>query len=258
VKVARVCWEAAERLRERYGIRDASPFSFVSTLSPFLNVYGEPPEFLKPEEREPFEPLAFFGSLARDEGAAPMPAVNGKLRVYVSFGTVIWRHYAGAALQALQAISQALSETEDVSVLVSLGKHDLPRDTAESLRRPNVRVETYVDQWEILRQTDVFVTHHGLNSTHEAILHRVPMISLPFFWDQPPLARRCREYGLAVPLIDALGEPVRPERVVESVLEVASRRDAMLASLDTAYGWERRVMAARPAVLERIKGLEAA
>ena len=48
----------------------------------------------------------------------------------------------------------------------------------------------------------VFVTHHGLNSTHEAIYHRTPMLSYPFFGDQPYLANRCRDLGLSVPLVD--------------------------------------------------------
>ena len=42
------------------------------------------------------------------------------------------------------------------------------------------------------READLFVTHHGLNSTHEAIFNRVPMLSYPFFWDQPGLAAECR------------------------------------------------------------------
>jgi hypothetical protein len=39
-----------------------------------------------------------------------------------------------------------------------------------------VSIERDVDQWQILQEADLFVTHHGLNSTHRAIdrvLHRV-------------------------------------------------------------------------------------
>ena len=52
-----------EVLRERHGVDDASPFSYVSGLSPFLNVYCEPPQYLTETERQVFEPVAFFGSL---------------------------------------------------------------------------------------------------------------------------------------------------------------------------------------------------
>ena len=57
------CQRAVEVLRERHGVEDASPFSYVSGLSPFLNVYCEPPQYLTEAERQVFEPVAFFGSL---------------------------------------------------------------------------------------------------------------------------------------------------------------------------------------------------
>ena len=44
----------------------------------------------------------------------------------------------------------------------------------------------------VLAAADVFVTHHGLNSTHESIAERVPMLSYPFQWDQPGMAERCQ------------------------------------------------------------------
>ena len=56
-----------------------------------------------------------------------------------------------------------------------------------------------MDQWAVLGETDLFVTHHGLNSTHEAIFNRVPMLSYPFFWDQPGLAAKCQAFGIARP-----------------------------------------------------------
>ena len=259
------CWKAAERLREQYGIGDASPFSYISSLSPFLNVYCEPPAFLTAAERQTFEPIAFFGSLARDE-TVPARASNpsdqigsdstGKLRVYVSFGTVIWRYYAAEALAALQTIAKTFAGMQHVSALITLGGHDLPRAKIVALERPNVRVERYVDQWAILRNTDLFITHQGLNSTHEAIFQRVPMISYPFFWDQPGLARRCQELGLSIPLVQALRAPVDRAAVVAALEMVASRRDAMIERLQTAWEWEQEVMANRGAVLQRIANLE--
>jgi MGT family glycosyltransferase len=263
VRLDPACRRAAERLRDEYGLADASPFSFVSTLSPFLNVYCEPEEFLRPSEREVFAPIAFFGSIVRtengcDERHAARPRPNGDLRVYVCFGSIVWRHHAAQALAALEVIARALSAIERVRALISLGGYDASPATIAALQRPNVRVETHVDQWEILRESDVFITHQGLNSTHEAIFHRVPMISHPFFWDQPGLARRCQEYGLALPLAPAVGAPLRDEDVAAAVIEVEKRREPMQARLRTACEWEKRVMAGRGAVLERIRNLESA
>src|SRR5207248_2161599 len=61
VAVGPECHRAVEKLR-RLGIENASPFSYVDGLSPHLNVYCEPPQFLTEAERRVFEPVAFYGS----------------------------------------------------------------------------------------------------------------------------------------------------------------------------------------------------
>src|SRR5262249_50534225 len=159
------CWAAVKRLEEVHGMRGANPFSYVEALSPYLNLYGEPEEYLSAADRAAFEPIAFFGSLApemreRDSagGAAVFPAQGGGLRVYVSFGTVVWWYFAGVAQAALQVIAETLSQ-RDAQVVISLGGHALEPEARAALERPNVRVVDYADQWAALREADVFVTH---------------------------------------------------------------------------------------------------
>ena len=76
---ARIAAELS-RLRDEHGLADASPFSYVSGVSPDLNLYCEPPQFLQPDERRPFEPLAFIGSLWPD-GVAPFKAAILNLKI---------------------------------------------------------------------------------------------------------------------------------------------------------------------------------
>jgi UDP:flavonoid glycosyltransferase YjiC (YdhE family) len=249
------CEEAVRRLRDRYGLRDASPLSFASTSSPLLNVYQEPPEFLTDAERQAFEPVAFFGSLPsaeRDDESRGDHAVTA-LRVYVSFGGVVWKYFPAEALAAMRTIAAALGERRDVRALISLGGRMSPEDAA--IRQPNVTVEHYVDQWRILAETDSFFTHNGLNSTHEAIFHRVPMISLPFLGDQPGLARRCRDLGLAIPLANTLRGTVERADVHRALAVFHERRESLRACLETAREWETRVIEGRSAVVDRLAAL---
>lgn len=262
VQISSRCHEAVRRLRERYGMPNASPFSYVDTVSPFLNLYCEPPQFLSAADRKAFEPITFFGSLPGGptagagagndsyfgEGAADL------LKVYVSFGTIIWRSYTPEALQALEVLSDTFATMPHVRAVISLGGRDIG-DRAAALRRPNVRVEHYVDQWKILGDADVFVTHHGLNSTHEAIFNRVPMMSYPFFWDQPDQATKCQEFGLAIPLSRVLRGELTRARVLEALDELAVKRTSIRARLEVARAWEEQVLEGRDAVFDRITAM---
>ena len=259
VATSEACTAAVQRLRQEYGMSDASPFSYLEGRSPFLNLCAEPPQFLDESERRAVEPVAFVGSLAPElrEGAShqrPLAGGGDGLRVYVSFGTVIWRYYAGEATDAMACLARTLSE-RGAQVLVSLGNHALDAAQRRRLERRGVRVERYVDQWGALRDADLFVTHHGLNSTHEAIFHQVPMLSYPFFGDQPQMARCCQALGLALPLAKTPREPLDPAAVGAALDAVALHRDAFDRSLSEARQWEIDVIEGRETVLDRMLAL---
>src|SRR6185503_15052042 len=113
------------------------------------------------------------------------------------------------------------------------------------LSRANVRVEATVDQWRVLAECDAFITHHGLNSTHEAIFHRVPMISYTFFSDQPALASKCQELGLAIPLTGTLRGAITADDVKAAIAMALEKRRALRAHLARARLWELDTMAGR-------------
>lgn len=253
------CLRAVAVLRDRYGIADASPFCYVTGLSPYLNVLCEPPEWLAEEERGAFEPAVFFGSLPPAQelraGRGPSGFGGGTPKVYASFGTVPWWYWPGEALAALEAVAGAIGGGAEA--LLSLGGTDVPDARVAALQRRGVRVVPYADTWRALGEADVFVTAHGANSTHEAIFNRVPMLSYPFFWDQPELAERSARHGLAVPLVTEPRAPLSADDVAAGLAAVRDRRDDIEAALERARGWELAVVAGRDAVVERVLALAA-
>lgn len=55
-------------------------------------------------------------------------------------------------------------------------------------------------QQEMLSRADVFVTHGGSNSLHEAVLSKVPTVVAPFFGDQMLISHRVEDLGIGIPL----------------------------------------------------------
>jgi len=260
VRTADACRRAVEKLRERFGWADASQFAYLTALSTFLNVQCEPPEFVSEAARARLEPVAFFGSLpALEERAAsaaapsrPYFAPDAKLRIYAAFGSVVWRYFTAQALAALAAVAAYTARREGTATLIGLGDAPLAPEALASLERRGVSVGAYPDQWQALCEADLFVTHHGLRSTHEAIYHRVPMLGYPFFSDQPLFAERCARLGLSIPL--SL-EPCAPidESVIESAVERhRDSREAMQTRLSEARAWEIATYERRPEVCRRI------
>jgi MGT family glycosyltransferase len=259
VATSAACHRAVGMLRDEHGIANASPFMYVDNLSPHLNLYPEPAEFLPSEDRAAFEPVAFFGCL-RDRGpepaAAPVFRPGRGPRVYVSFGTVVWWYFAEAAVAALETLARALGGT-DADVVISLGNHPLDEDARAALAAPGVRVLDHVDQLAVLDEADVFVTHHGINSTHEAIRAGVPMLSYPFFGDQPDLARRCQDLGLAVPLAEEPRAAIDEQAVHRALERLSRERTHVETRLAVAQTWEAATIARRPEVLDRVVALMA-
>jgi MGT family glycosyltransferase len=254
VAISGACREALEVLRTRHGWDDVSPFSYYDAFSPHLNLACQPPAFLTAAERPAFEPLAFWGSLPPLEGREPRLRGDRSVpprRIYASMGTISWRYFVPEALGALRAVAEAVGRRGDIEAVISLGGAAL--DAAE-LERPNVRVERWVDQREQLAVADAFITHSGMNSTHEALFHRVPMVTYPMFADQPGLSARVSEFGLAVALAEARGAVTADD--VDAALErLMAKGPALDEALALGHARELEVIAGRPAVVAQILAL---
>jgi UDP:flavonoid glycosyltransferase YjiC (YdhE family) len=264
VEIGAECRRAVDILHNRYEMENASPFSYVDGLSPSLNIYCEPPQYLTEEERAVFEPVAFFGSLpslheiesrTRPGDTAFFAAGPETTHVYASCGTGVWMYYTPEALEALGAIAEALGGRQRCETHITLGNADISAEVTNGWGRANVAVSRYVNQWEMLQQSDIFITHHGLNSTHEAVFSQVPMISYPFFGDQPGLAAKCRELDLAIPLATSPRAPITPDEVTSAIDRVEAEGQRLRDGLRRARGWELDVIATRAAVVDRLLAL---
>jgi UDP:flavonoid glycosyltransferase YjiC (YdhE family) len=157
-------------------------------------------------------------------------------------------------MDAFAAIADAIERIGGEGT-ISLGGAPVGEDKVAALRRTSVKVEPYVNQWACLQASDLFVTHHGRGSTHEGVACGTPMLSYPFFWDQPGLALRAEEFGVAKPVLSgANGQDgkLTASDVVAAIEGTIANHDRINEALERAQQWERRAIEERPAVIEAI------
>jgi UDP:flavonoid glycosyltransferase YjiC (YdhE family) len=175
------------------------------------------------------EPLAAIGPQRRDLVLTPFPvalrepgdAVPLTLRpvargdpdgsVYLTIGTIF-------GLESGDLLPRALAGLRSLGrpVIVTVGRHLDP--AALDAQPPHVRIERFVDQWEVLSACAAVVFHGGSGTLLGALAHGLPSVLLPMGADQLHTARRCTAAGVSVALDVVRATPDDVRAAVEDVL----------------------------------------
>ena len=138
----------------------------------------------------------------------PFEKLEGKKVVYISLGTV----FNNTDSNLYDIFFKTFGNTDEVVVMtaynIDLSKFDIPN---------NFIVRNYVPQSEILKYTDVAITHAGMNSTSDLLYNNVPFVAIPIGADQPYMAKRAEELGATISLDK---DNINPEILRESVEKV--------------------------------------
>lgn len=197
---------ATHRLFLKYGIK-VDP-RHLEMISDGFHVPGEvnliwsytsvtPKRMLSGRQKAAYEFIGNpSGSVAKRRKIHPL--------IYFSLGTVVmdnlWNQHRAVRRRLHLFVSELAKEWngEPFRILfVNQGKKILPHYPA------NWRVVTHTNQIEALSQADVFVTHGGSNSFHEALLNQVPMVYVPFFGDQFLVAQQGQKLGVGLSVVSA-------------------------------------------------------
>ena len=200
--------------------------------SPWLNLYGYPPEV----DYERARPLA--RTWHRLDSTVRAPETTWRLPehlrerdgalIYLSLGSL-----GSADVGLMQRLVDLLATTEH-RVIVSKG----PRPDQITLH-DNQTGEAFLPQPAILPQIDLVITHGGNNTVTEAFHHGKPMIVLPLFWDQVDNAQRVHEtgFGRRIATYD-----FRDEELTDAIDELladgalAARLTAMSDRIQASHG----------------------
>jgi len=116
----------------------------------------------------------------------------------------------------LKAAAHALRDLP-FQVVMTTGKQRDPKDLDLGPLAPNIRVECYVPQSDLLPRMAMMVTPGGSGGVIAALKAGVPMVVVPTEWDRPENAQRVVECGAG---LRVAANRCSPERLRAAVLRV--------------------------------------
>jgi hypothetical protein len=130
-----------------------------------------------------------LGAYAFRQAVASGPADDANA-VYLTLGTIF-------NLESGDLFERALAGLRElpVDVIATTGANLDPAQLGP--QPPNVRVERYLPQSDVLPRCRAVVSHAGSGSVLGALAHGLPSVLLPMGADQPQNAERCAELGVA-------------------------------------------------------------
>ena len=94
----------------------------------------------------------------------------------------------------------------------------------------NILMVPLTNQMEVLANTDVFITHCGMNSISESLYMGVPVIMYPQTGEQRAVAQRTFEVGAGIYLNNESSEEIR--KAVQKIFENETYKNGALKMKD--------------------------
>jgi len=159
----------------------------------------------------PYRPIRYIGTAVRP--ASPehpefADLADGPL-IYASLGT-LYNERPDFFRNVLAALAD-----HDGPVLLSIGDRLDPAELG--ILPANAVVRRSVPQLAVLARAEAFITHGGMNSTTESLVHGVPLVFAPQTADQPLVARRVAALGAGTVL---RGHCPSPTAIADAVAQV--------------------------------------
>ncbi|MBT2659091.1 glycosyltransferase [Bacillus sp. ISL-18] len=235
-----------EKVKEKYNVEIDSPYEVFCNPAPMTIVYTT-------REFQPFseafdQTYKFVGpsiSSRLTKENIDTAKIKGKSLLYISLGTVF-----NQAIDFYKLCFQAFGNT-DHTVVMSIGENIQPADLGEI--PANFIVNNYVPQTEVLKYTKLFITHGGMNSTHEGLYFGVPLIVIPQSADQPIIAEQVARIGAGIQLkmeslsANQLSEAVdyvlnqnSVHKAVESIKESFQKSGGYHQAVDEIFEFQRQ------------------
>ena len=177
------------RLCAEFGLRSVlSSFGYIPVLPSLVLA----PSALLPIRDKSVRYLGFCIDFERAEPAFPKTR-PGRL-VYCTFGNN-FLIYPGAA-RILDEILSVAKEMVDFSFLIQVPSAYSPKESLPT----NVILADAVPTLRVLQKASAIICHGGLGNIKESVFFQVPILAIPFFYDQPANAATLERNGVGLAL----------------------------------------------------------
>lgn len=180
-------------VKEKFGVEIRTPYEVYCNPAPLTIVYTTK-EF-QPNGEAFDQTYKFVGpsiSSRLTQENFDLTAIEGKSTIYISLGTIM-----NQAIDFYKLCLDAFGST-DHTVVMSIGEKTQFTELGDIPE--NFIVKNYVPQTEVLKYSKLFITHGGMNSTHEGLYYGVPLIVIPLSADQPIIAGQVASIGAGIAL----------------------------------------------------------
>lgn len=145
---------------------------------------------------------------------------SSKPLILCSFGTQTSRHREMD--ERIQATVEAAKLLVSFQFVIALGQRASTARIIEQDAPSNVYAAPVIPLLQLLQRAKLLITHGGLGSIKEALYFGVPMLVIPFGFDQPFNAVRIRNFGVGSCLHN---QEIKAETIASRITSLVNDRD---------------------------------
>ncbi|MGP7818986.1 macrolide family glycosyltransferase [Niallia sp. 01092] len=175
-----------DQIQKRFGVSPENMLQFMNNDGELTIVYTS--RYFQPNNELFGDNYIFIGPSfpkRMETNQFPLEELKDKKVLYISMGTIL-----DQVEEFFNICIDAFSDFQG-KVVIAAGER---ADFSKIKKAPdNFIISSYVPQLEVLSESDVFITHGGMNSVNEGIHYNVPLVVIPHDKDQPMVAQRLTE-----------------------------------------------------------------
>jgi zeaxanthin glucosyltransferase len=148
----------------------------------------------------------------------PWERLTGEPLIYASMGTLV-----NGLTDVFRIILKAAAAIPGRQLVLSIGSN-IQMDDIGPIPASAI-VVSKAPQIELLKRSELCITHAGINTTLESLALGVPMVAIPVGFDQPGIAARIVYHGVGVSIPIASMNKEDLSRAIQNVLGNPSYRE---------------------------------